>query len=552
MKSLEQSVAKVESTAVTGEVQAVAQSVLAEGDRCESSDERFRVVAQATVDAIWDLDLETNLIWWGEGFFRLFGYTSEILNADLNGWASRIHPDDRERVVKSIDNAILNGMEPWREEYRFLRADDTIAHVVDRGSIIKNPSGKPIRMVGGMTDVTANKELEAQLLRAQRMESIGTLAGGIAHDLNNVLTPILMAITTLRMSNANSEYQSMLDTIERSAQRGADLVRQVLSFARGVEGRRMPIQASHVLREVQHLVRDTFDKSIEVELKLDPELYLVAGDPTQIHQILLNLCVNARDAMAQGGKLTLEAENILVDEQYASMHPQTKPGDYVMMKVSDNGCGIAKHLRERIFDPFFTTKGIGQGTGLGLSTVHALVQSHGGFLNLYSEPGRGTAVHIYLPAILSDCPISAATNPGELPRGHGELILVVDDEEAVREIIRKTLEAFGYAALLAEDGAQAVALYAENKRSVALVLTDMMMPIMDGFSTILALHRINPALPIIAASGLNANGMVAKAAGAGVKHFLPKPYTAETMLKVIAEVLAENVLRVGVGMRRIL
>ena len=326
-----------------------------------------------------------------------------------------------------------------------------------------------------------------------------------------------------------------------SAKRGADIVRQVLSFARGVEGERVEIQPKHLLRDLEKIIKDTFPKDIRLEFSIPVDTWTVLGDPTQLHQILLNLCVNARDAMPNGGTLAIGVENCVFDEQYAAMNLQTKPGRYVCISATDTGTGIPPEILDKIFDPFFTTKELNKGTGLGLSTVMAIVKSHEGTINVYSEPGKGTTFKIYLAASeLSTDGRKQQSLSISLPRGHGETVLVVDDEASILTITSQTLQAFGYRVLRAMDGAEALAVYAEHQREINVVLTDTMMPVLDGPATIHAMMRINPSVKIIAASGLNANGNVAKAAGAGVKHFLTKPYTAHSLLKTIRSVLDEK------------
>jgi CheY-like chemotaxis protein len=368
------------------------------------------------------------------------------------------------------------------------------------------------------------------------MESIGTLAGGIAHDLNNVLAPILMSIELLRLELERQEKDEILDTIESSARRGAEMVGQVLSFARGVEGRRLSVQVKHLVRDVAKIASETFPRNIEIRAEVPSNLPPVLGDPTQIHQVLLNLSVNARDAMPRGGTLTFSAQNVVLDDQYAGLSPEAKPGRHVLIQVEDTGTGIPPEILEKVFDPFFTTKEPGKGTGLGLSTSLAIVRSHGGFIRAYSEPGTGSRFRVYLPATESTtepAPVADVV----LPRGNGEVVLVVDDEASVRHITRQTLEAFGYRVILAGDGAEALAVYASRRTEIALVLTDMMMPVMDGPATIRVLTKMDPSVRIIAASGLTANGSVTRVANSGVRHFLPKPYTAETLLRTVREVL---------------
>jgi CheY-like chemotaxis protein len=319
------------------------------------------------------------------------------------------------------------------------------------------------------------------------------------------------------------------------------IVRQVLSFARGLEGQRIEVQPKHLLKDLENIIKDTFPKDIRLRFSVPNDIWTILGDPTQVHQILLNLCVNARDAMPNGGNLTIAVENCVLDEQYAAMNIQAKPGRYVNISVTDSGTGMPPELLDKIFEPFFTTKAMNKGTGLGLSTVMAIVKSHDGIVNVYSEPGKGTTFKVYLPAVETSLEArkeqSAAAS---LPRGNGETVLVVDDEASILTITSQTLQAFGYRVVTAMDGADALSVYVQHRNEIAVVLTDMMMPVLDGPATIHALMRINPAVKIIAASGLNANGGVAEASGAGIKHFLTKPYTAGTLLKAVRSILAET------------
>ena len=501
------------------------------------SEERFQLVSRATNDAIWDLDIATKTLWWGDGYYTLFGYDrSEVLPA-LTSWIGRIHPEDEPRVSAGFQQAITGAATEWKDEYRYRRKDGAYAVVQDRAHIIRDAGGRALRMVGGMTDITEHKKILNQYLRAQRMESIGTLAGGIAHDLNNVLAPVLMSIELLRLQIPDQNAQRLLKTIEQSTRRGADLVRQVLTCARGIEGRPGAIKVDLLLKDILRITQETFNRSIRIAEHLQQDLWAINGDATQLHQVLLNLAVNARDAMPDGGLLTFAAEGVTIDAQYAATSRDAKAGPYVCISVSDTGCGIRSEVIERIFEPFFTTKEVGKGTGLGLSTAHAIVKGHGGFLTVYSEVGKGSMFKVYLPADPSLQNTPAAPDITTLQRGSGETVLVIDDEISVLTITQQTLEAFGYRVLVARDGAEAVALYAQHRDIISVVLTDMVMPIMDGPATVSALMHINPKVQIIAASGLDANGRVAKAAGNGVKYFLPKPYTAETLLTTLHNVL---------------
>ncbi len=514
---------------------------LTERKRVEERLAEQAALLDAAHEAILVQDLEERIIYWNKGAERAYGWTAaEALGrhpAELFG-VPRENTDAARRRL--FEQGEWNGEVPKRTK----AGQEIVVEV--RWTLVRDAAGQPKSVLAIHTDITERKKLEQQFLRAQRMESIGTLAGGIAHDLNNLLAPITMGVDLLRLDIEDPHCRMVIDNIERSARRGANLVKQVLSFARGVEGTRVPLQLRHILGEMKSIVGNTFPKNIALVSEVPRDLWPVIGDPTQLNQVLLNLCVNARDAMPDGGQLTLRAANVVVDEQYAVMNRGVAAGRYVAVEVIDNGCGIPRELHDRIFEPFFTTKEVGKGTGLGLSTVLGIVRSHGGFVNVSSEPGKGSVFKLHLPAQPAAVTGgSASPFPSELPRGNGELILVVDDEGSIREITRQTLEAFGYRVVTAEDGAQAIALYAQHQREVALVLTDMMMPVMDGPALIAALHRMDPRLGVIAASGLNGGGNVATAASAGVREFLPKPYSADTMLTTIRRVLTENAARGG-------
>lgn len=625
------------------------------------SEERFRLMARATNDAIYDWNLVTDAVWWNEGFESLFGYSRDEVESTSASWKSRVHPDDYDRTVPVVESAIASGTELWSGEYRFRHKSGDWLYVLDRGYVIRDGSGKPMRMIGGMTDLTARRHaeerlveqaalldaaheaivvkdledrilfwsrgaertygwsafevagrtsvevlyggdpaqierevpklladgqwqgemrhltrdgrkrvvdvswtlvrgedgkpksvlsinndvterrnLEALLFRAQRLESIGTLAGGIAHDLNNVLAPILMSIELLREEETSEARLELMSTLAASAERGADMVRRVLSFARGMDSEKATMNLGSLGREVVKILRETFPKNVVLDLRVGDELWPISADATQMHQVLMNLCVNARDAMPAGGRVTVTIENVQIDETYANLNPDAQPGAYVLVKVADTGVGIAPEHHARLFEPFFTTKEPGRGTGLGLPTVHTIVRGHGGFVHVYSEVGKGSKFKVYLPATAAAADIErVALDRGDLPRGRGECVLVVDDEEGVRDVVRRTLERFGYRVLLATHGAEAVAIYAQHPNEVAVVLTDMSMPVMDGPTTILALQAIDPAVRIIGSSGLAANGYVAKAASSGVRQFVPKPYTAGTLLRALRQAIDE-------------
>ena len=384
--------------------------------------------------------------------------------------------------------------------------------------------------------VADKKQLEVQFLRAQRLESIGALAGGIAHDLNNVLTPILASTQLLLQSKLSEEKQrQLLETVESSTKRGAALVKQVLSFAQGVEGKRTIVPVKTLILEIKQIAQETFPKSIGVYTDVPHDFWTVFGDATQLHQVLMNLVVNARDAMPQGGTLQILAENLFIDEDYVEMHLDAQAGSYIAISVTDTGIGIPDEILDRIFEPFFTTKELGKGTGLGLSTVIGIVKSHGGFVSVDSKVGQGTQFKVYLPALGVR---ETQQLELELPTGNGELILVADDEAAICEITKISLETNKYRVITVTDGIEAIAEYAQHKDQISLVLMDMMMPSMDGATAIKMLQKIDPQVKIIAVSGLVPSTKVIEEFG--VKAFLSKPYTAQELLITINDVKNGN------------
>jgi len=384
-------------------------------------------------------------------------------------------------------------------------------------------------------DVTERKQLERQLLRSQRMESLGTLASGIAHDLNNVLTPILISVQLLAMKHQDKQSQQWLELLENNTKRGADLIRQVMLFVRGMEGNHILIQPEYLISQIKQMLKETFPKSITISTNISPELWAVSGDETQLHQVLVNLCVNARDAMPNGGLLKLSAQNLVVDATYIQTHIDAKVGNYVLLTVSDIGIGIPPEIIDRIFEPFFTTKEFGKGTGLGLSTAIGIVKSHGGFITVSSIPHQGTTFNVFLPAFVPS--VAKIQEELDFPVGSGETILIVDDEVAIREITQRSLETYGYQSLTASNGMEAISTYLQHSEEIDLVIIDMMMPTMDGSMAIRTLKAINPHLKIIAVSGLITGDKLSELTGVDVQAFLTKPFTAKELLVTINQVL---------------
>jgi signal transduction histidine kinase/CheY-like chemotaxis protein len=431
----------------------------------------------------------------------------------------------------------LESADEWRGEFRLHSKLEKLLVLEMSATIIRNDSGRPTARLYIGTDVTAKKNMEEQFLRVQRLDSIGMLASGIAHDLNNVLAPIFLAAPMLREHVTNPVDLRMIATLEKSAERGAGLVRQILSFAHGVSGQLQLLQVKHLVKDTASVINQTFPKNIRLEDSVAANLWPILGNATQIHQVLLNLSVNARDAMPAGGKLILRAENCVLDDIAAKAIPGASSGTWVVLHVEDSGSGMTPEVIERIWEPFYTTKDPGKGTGLGLSTVRGIVENHKGFIHLKSKPGWGTLFRVYLPA--ANVEEKTGTTSSAHPfaaRGNGELILIVDDEAQIRDITAAILSHHGYRVMIAADGTEAVALFAPRSEEVSILITDLSMPNLDGASLANVARRLNPNIKILAMSGLASGGLnneMRRFAGA----FLVKPFKAQALLSTVNDLL---------------
>ena len=502
--------------------------------RAEEESRELAHVLSLAADAIIVCNLDREIRYWNKGAERVYGWSAddaigrkvdELLNIEM------------ETCLKCMCALLEKG--DWNGQMTHKRRENGEVIVNSRWTLgCDDETRQPKSVLLINSDITETKKLESQFLRAQRLESIGTLASGIAHDLNNILSPILMATGILRGSVSPGDRQ-MVDIIEGSAERGAGIVKQVLTFARGVEGERVLLQPKHLLTEMVKVMNQTFPKNINITTHFAQELWTVQGDATQLHQILLNLCVNARDAMSPaGGKLRVACENVEVDQQIASMNPGATVGPHVCFSVTDTGSGMTPEVMEKIFNPFFTTKEQGKGTGLGLATVIGIVKGHKGFLALQSEVGIGTTFKIHLPAnreIRTE--VQQEESLADL-RGNGELVLVVDDEAPIREVIVGTLEAHNYRCYTAEDGTDALAMYFERRGAINLIITDLHMGTMDGIGLTRALRKLTPDAKVIVSSGHVNKENQTILEGLSVKSFLEKPYTAEKLLRCVKETLA--------------
>jgi two-component system cell cycle sensor histidine kinase/response regulator CckA len=484
-------------------------------------------------DAIIVRDLDYNVIYWNKSAERLYGWNREEI---IENPAARLYQETSAELTAAKESVLEKG--EWIGELKQMTRGGTEIIVQSRWNLVHDASGRPKSILTVNTDITDKKRIESQFLRAQRLESIGTLTGGIAHDLNNILSPIMMSVEILKMDLSESKRDKILTTLESSVKRGSDIIRQLLIFARGgVEKEQANVRIEMLIENILKIIRGTFPKSIAVTTSVPDNLWTVNGDTTRLEQMLLNLCVNARDAMPKGGKLSINAENIILDENAPRLNIDAKAGPYACIEVKDSGTGIAPEIIDKIFEPFFTTKEVGKGTGLGLSSLSGIVRSHGGFVSVHSEVGTGTSFKVYIPANQSKKDFYQEDKQAELLKGSGELILVVDDEVSVRQILKTTLESSGYKVLTANDGIQAIEIYKEFKDKIKIVLTDISMPEMDGLTTTKALLLIEPDVKVILTSGLTSYQHAADVLGNKDINFLQKPYTSAEVLKKIKGIL---------------
>ncbi len=505
----------------------------------EKGRELRRAQAQAQLldkaqDAIWVMDLDGYASYWNGSAERLYGWNvADVLHHDLKKCLGSLD-HDAARVARE---AVLK-VGRWTGELSHQTKAGATVLVQSRWSLVLDGLGDPKSIVVFETDITSQKKLEGQFHRAQRLESIGALAGGIAHDLNNVLSPILMGVDLLQTRVRDELCQKMLRTMSASARRGADMAKQVLTFAHGQEGERMVLQLSHLIRELSASARQTFPPSIKIQTRLGDRLWPILGDPTQLHQVILNLCLHARDAMPAGGELLIEATNVRLAEADAKRLLGAKPIDYVKLSVTDHGAGLPPEVIDKIFEPFFTIKSGGRGTGLGLSTAFSIVKGHWGLVDVHSEIGKGTTFHVYLPAAQNTA-LAAATAPRhEYFMGKNELILLVDDEAGITEIAASVLTNYDFRVLTANTGMEAVALCTAQQEHIDLALVDMMMPGMDGPATVRALRKLQPDLRVVMITGLHEGEKTNARFGNEPVTFLIKPFSLEQLTDAVKHALA--------------
>lgn len=482
-----------------------------------------------TPDAIIVCDMESRILFWNKGAERLYNFPAEEA---IGKKPEEIYLSQSELEINNSQKDVLEKGEWHGELHHITRQGKEI--VVDSHWILMHNLERQIKSILMVSsDITEKKATESDLLRTQRMESIGSLASGIAHDLNNILSPVLMSTAILKRKITDPKILRIVNTLEISASRGADIIKQILTFSRLSQAHEK-VDINKLMNGIENIISGTFPKSIISSINIQPDIWDISGDKTQLYQVLLNICVNARDAMPEGGKLSINVENIFIDKHYSLMEQNVKEGKYIVISISDTGEGIKPEIISKIFDSFFTTKEVGKGTGIGLSIVNKIVKNHKGFINVYSEVGKGTTFKIYIPSILSLEGDDSDNSIEETNLGAGELILVVDDEPAIREITKETLEEHGYNVVLASDGTDAISLYVQYINEIKVIIMDMNMPKLDGLSTIQIIRKINPNIKIIAVSGLNDN---TKDINGITEYFLEKPFTASKILKLLIEAL---------------
>ncbi|MFC1834729.1 response regulator [Thermodesulfobacteriota bacterium] len=428
----------------------------------------------------------------------------------------------------------------WTGHITNKKKDGTLFEEEATISPLKDRSGKIVNFVAVKRDVTNEQALRQQLFRAQKMEAIGTLAGGVAHDFNNLLQVIQghADIGLIRMQK-DDPFRQEFTEIKRTARTAAELTQGLLTFSRRAESRLRPVAMNQELKQVVKMLNRTTHKMIRIELDLADDLKTVRADPAQIQQVMMNLAVNSRDAMPDGGTLQIESKNVVLDQRYCESQLAMKPGEYIVVTVSDSGCGVDNNTVNHIYEPFFTTKATGKGTGLGLSIVYGIIKSHGGNITCYSEPERGTVFNIYLPVISEQAELSESTREETIPGGD-ETILVVDDEKPLRKLAQRILADFGYSVVVASNGREALDRFLEDPSGISLVLLDLIMPEMNGMECLEEILKSYPDAKVIVASGYASRDRIDDALKKGAKATIRKPYEAGSMLKLVRRVLDQD------------
>jgi two-component system, cell cycle sensor histidine kinase and response regulator CckA len=510
----------------------VSRDVTEREEAAKTIREQAELLNQAR-DAIFVRDMEQRVTYWNKGAERLYGWRGvEVIGRKASDFLYKAGSPQRKDIWKTV---LEKG--EWQGELTQVNREGKELCIASRRTLLRNVKREPIAILNINTDITEKKSLEAQVLRSQRLDSIGSLASGIAHDLNNVLAPILMATEMVWERVEDPESRRMLDVAKNSARRGADLVKQILQFARGTKGEHGLVSLPALVKDLAKMAKNTFPPLIKVEANCDVSELQTLGDMTQLHQVLLNLCVNARDAMPEGGSLSIGLKCVTLEKRFFRGHSEPVSGRYIELSVRDTGTGIPANVLPRIFEPFFSTKTEDNGTGLGLSTVLTIVKNHHGFMDVSTEVGKGTVFNVYFPLASEDTDSTKAPTGVTMPTGNGEWILLVDDEQALLEMTRELLEAYGYNVITAKDGSEALIQFGAHQSKISVVVTDLLMPGVGGQQLINTIHEISPKVIAICLSGsADGNGISTK--GKGATAFLRKPCATADLLAALSRALA--------------
>lgn len=514
--------------------------------RIRASEKRYRDLFNSVSDLIYTHDLEGRFLSANRAMTEIFGYEPEDF---IGRKVTDIMKPELRPLFFTEYLEVIKKQGHYEGVTAYFTKDGRKIYIEYRNRLITPGEGDPY-ITGIGRDVTERilaereiKKLNKQMLQAQKMEAVGTLAGGIAHDFNNLLQGILGYTQILLLSRDESDPDTArLEEIEKASQRARELTQQLLAFSRKVETKPRPVDLNQEVEQVRKLLERTIPKMIAMELHLEERLDVIHADPAQLEQVMMNLGVNARDAMPDGGRLVFETENVTLDEEYCETHLGARPGRYVLLSISDTGQGMDRETLEHIFEPFFTTKEVGRGTGLGLAMVYGIIKSHGGYIMCYSEPGEGTTFKIYFPVREGDppAPETGTKSVAAMPEGGSETILLVDDEGILRDIGKDILEKFGYTVLLAPDGETALEVYRENFEDISLVILDLIMPGMGGKRCLEEILKQDPQAKVVIASGYSINGRTREALDRGARAFVKKPYEVTQMLREVRKVLDQD------------
>ncbi len=511
-----------------------------------ASEERFRLAMEATSDGLWDWDVSTGKVYYSPAYFKMLGYESGTLPSHLKTWLDLVHPEDREAALSASQAVIRQDKPAFSAELRMLARDGSWRWVLARGRAVqRDTNGRALRMVGTHMDITERKRaqeeqemLESQLLQAQKLESIGRLAGGVAHDFNNMLG-VILGHAELAMESTDPEDARYTDLVEiqKAAQRSAELTRQLLAFARRQTVSPKVLDLNKAVEGTLKMLQRIIGEDIQLTWLPAQPLWKVKMDPSQLDQILANLAVNARDAITGFGKLAIETANVVLDESHRGLMPEMVPGEFVLLSVGDTGAGMSTEILSNIFEPFFTTKEVGKGTGLGLATVYGIVRQNAGFINVSSEPNKGTIFRIYLPRFLGEGAQYQPPTSQVKPPGGRETVLIVEDEQAILNLGKAVLERLGYAVLSASSPRQAIEIAQDFDKAIHLLITDVVMPEMDGRELANSLTRIKPGLKCLYMSGYPAEVIADHGILEQGVRFIPKPFSVKELSETVRQVL---------------